>query len=406
MRDRTRRRVNWTALGVAVSVGASIVMAAAQGRGAAPPTTRGPGWTARPTAAQRFSGLGLTATERTVLEARFAEYERLFAAPESMARPQGFLARPGMDGGLSEGPLGVPSFGYYIVIAPDLRERPAAMSIRENPVARHVWIVDNGPPTLRDAAGDIYLERPTSGSLPGMSRNALVFGGLKVDRQTEARINSVSVLLTSDGELPWSDVSRERVVKIFIAEATAGFKTVEQQASESSYQRWLREAPARQRDREQMLAAVASVDKAQVAKTRADLERADREAGESYKKTEAPEREQAARNLAAAKGRLSQVSGQLAEMSATERAMPAWVQPNPDGTYKFAVPGTEGFHHLIADKPDYYRFKGSRVQLRSLLITFRIQEYTGEEQADRAVADSYKAFDWTAAARLLSGSTK
>ena len=59
-------------------------------------------------------------------------------------------------------------------------------------------------------------------------------------------------------------------------------------------------------------------------------------------------------NLATAKGRLSQVSGQLAEMSATERAMPAWVQPNPDGTYKFAAPGTEGFRHLIADKPDYY----------------------------------------------------
>ena len=160
-----------------------------------------------------------------------------------------------------------------------------------------------------------------------MPRNALVFDGLKFDRQTEARINAVSVLLTSDGETPWSDVSRERVLKIFIAEATAGFKTAEQQASESSYQRWLREAPARQRDREQMLAAIAGVDKAQVAKARADLERADREAGKSYKKTETQERELAAHNLATAKGRLSQVSGQLAEMSATERAMHARFSP-------------------------------------------------------------------------------
>ena len=61
---------------------------------------------------------------------------------------------------------------------------------------------------------------------------------------------------------------------------------------------------------------------------------------------------------------------------------------------------------MIADKPDYYRFKGSRMQVRGLLITFRIQEYRGEEQADRAVTDSYRAFDWTAAARLLSASTK
>jgi hypothetical protein len=216
----------------------------------------------------------------------------------------------------------------------------------------------------------------------------------------------VRVLLTSDGELPWSDVSRERVLKIGIAEATAGFKTAEQQASDTNYRRWLRETPARQRDREQMLAAVASVDKAQVAKARADFERADREAGESYKKTEPQERELAARNLAAAKGRLSQVSGQLAKMSETERAMPAWVQSAPDGTYQFAAPGTEGFHHLIADKPDYYKFKGSLVQVRGLLIFFWIQGYRGEEQADRAVTDSYRAFDWAAAARLLAASTK
>ena len=83
-----------------------------------------------------------------------------------MAHPQGFLARPGMDGGLSEGPLGVPSFGYYITIAPDLRERPAAMLVRENPVARNVWSVDSGPPTLRDAVGEMYLEREGAGRCP------------------------------------------------------------------------------------------------------------------------------------------------------------------------------------------------------------------------------------------------
>jgi hypothetical protein len=41
MRDQTRRRVNCTALVVAVSVGASIVATAAQGRGAAPVATAG-----------------------------------------------------------------------------------------------------------------------------------------------------------------------------------------------------------------------------------------------------------------------------------------------------------------------------------------------------------------------------
>jgi hypothetical protein len=86
MRDRTRRRVNWMALIVAVSVGASIVATAAQGRGAAQAKTRGPGWTARLDAAQRFREQGVTVAEATTLEARFAEYERLFAAPEDQLR--------------------------------------------------------------------------------------------------------------------------------------------------------------------------------------------------------------------------------------------------------------------------------------------------------------------------------
>ena len=400
MPDRTRTRMNGTALIVAVSVAASI--GAAQGRGAVPVNTRGSGWTPRFNADRP----GLTAAERTVLEGRFAEYERLFAAPESMARPQGFLARPGTNGRLPDGPFGISSFSYYIVVAPDLRERPAALSVRENPTARHVWVVDSGGPTLRDAAGDIYMERPRSGPLPGMPPSALVFDGLKFDRQTESRINSVRVLLTSDGETPWSDVSRERVLQISVAQATAAFKVSEQQASETSYERWLRERPARLREREQILLGIASVDKGLVEKTRADFERADREAGESYKKAEAAEREQAATGLAYAKGRLNQASSQLAQMSATERAMPAWVHDAPDGTFQFAVPGTEGFGHLIADKPHYYKFTGSRVQVRSLLIYFRIQEYQGEEQADRAVAESFRAFDWTAAARLLSAPSK
>lgn len=63
---------------------------------------------------------------------------------------------------------------------------------------------------------------------------------------------------------------------------------------------------------------------------------------------------------------------------------------------------------MIVDKPDYYRFKGSPVQVRSLLIGFRLSDIRGNqgEQEDRAVADSYKAFDWAAATRLLTRPAK
>jgi hypothetical protein len=46
-----------------------------------------------------------------------------------------------------------------------------------------------------------------------MPATAVVFDGLNFDRRSEARLNTIRVLLTADGELPWADVSRERVQK-------------------------------------------------------------------------------------------------------------------------------------------------------------------------------------------------
>jgi hypothetical protein len=388
------------------------VTGAAQTRGSAV-NARGPNWLPR---AMIGRGSGLTAAEQSVVEARLAEYERLFAVPESLVRPQGFQARPSAHGGVNDGQFGVARFNYELVLVdgvlkpgePDYRERSPALWVHENVDARAVWIGDSGPPDFKDGNAGIFRERPRSGLLAGMPRNAVVFDGLKFDRATQARENVARVLLTSDGELPWADVSRERVLKIQIAQAQTVFKQVEQDAAETGYQKWLRDAPARQRQREEILAGVASVDKTQVAKVREDSERVERQTGDSLKKAEAAEREQSARNLALAKGRLTQLNAELAAMSPAERAMAAWIQPTNQGTFKFAAPGTTGFHHLIVDKPDYYRFKGSRVQVRSLLIGFRVRDAQGApgEQEDRAVADSFKAFDWAAAARLLTPSAK
>lgn len=52
------------------------------------------------------------------------------------------------------------------------------------------------------------------------------------------------------------------------------------------------------------------------------------------------------------------------------------------------------------------RFTGSRVQLRALLLHFRIREVAREEQLDRPVIDSHNAFDWMSAARRLTPAAK
>ena len=394
----------------AVSATAIASLGAAQrSTAAAQMKSRGPGWLPRYDTVRTGGDLTMTPAERAVVEARFAEYERLFTAAESLARPQGFIVQPNVSGTLRTGGFGIPSFAYGLLIAPTLRERPAAVWASENAVAVSVWAGTGGPPDFSDSTGRIYRERQRSGPLPGMPPTAFLFDGLQFDKQTSARINEVRVLLTSDGVLPWADVPRERVLNILIAEAEETYRKTAQATSETASQRWLREAPERKRNRDQLVAtlmATAGMDKAQAEKVRADMERTERELGENYKKAEAEERENGRRGLALLKERVSYVHGQLAAMSAAERAMPAWIQLTRDGHYNFALPGTAGFERLVADRPDFYRFKGSRVLVRTLLVYFHIQEYAGQEAEDRAVIDSYKAFDWAAAQRMLTTSNR
>jgi len=393
-----------------VTATAMVSLSAAQRAGApASAKPRGPGFLER---SAIFYGTGeeaLTPAERAIVEARFAEYERLFTAADSVARPQGFIVKPSVSGGAMTRSRRIPSFRYALMIAPLVQERLAAIFASENPESSSVWSGGGGPANFRDSAGDIYSERQRSGPLPGMLPTTYVFDGLQFDKPTRARSNAVRVLLTPDGVLPWTDVPRERVLNILIAEAEDTYKKTAQLTAETVYQRWLREAPERQRTREQLvvtLTATAGMDKPKAEKMKADMERADREVGESYKKADAEERERNIRNLALLKERVAYVRAQQTAMSATERAMPAWFRLNSDGHYSFASPGTPGFERLIADKPDFYRFKGSRVQVRTLMVYFHIQEYPREEAEDRAVIDAYKAFDWAAAQRMLTPLSK
>ena len=404
------RRARFLILTTAVSATMVVSLSAAQRAGVPSPLkSRGDGWLTRYNTVRTGGESALTPAERAAVEARFGEYERLFAAAESLARPQGFIVQPNVSGSLKAGRFGTPSFAYGLLIAPSMRERPAAIWTSENPDAVSVWAGTGGPPDFSDSAGSIYRERQRSGPLPGMPPTTYVFDGLQFDKQTSARINAVRVLLTSGGVLPWADVPRERVINNLIAEAEATYAKVAEATSETAYQRWLREAPERQRTREQLvvtLIATAGMDKAKAEKTKADMERTDRELGETYKKADVEERERSARGLAGLKERVTAVRSQLAAMSATERAMPAWIQMTRDGTYRFAAPGTAGFERLIADRPGFYRFTGPRVQVRTLMVYFHIQEYPGEEAEDRAVIDSYKAFDWAAAQRMLAASSR
>ena len=165
----------------------------------------------------------------------------------------------------------------------------------------------------------------------------------------------------------------------------------------------------RRQETEQALVAIAAIDKTQVAKIKEDLERSEQATGESLRQNDAMERAQWNQALAADTARLTQRRSELAAMSPANRAAAAWVECIPEATVRFAVPGASGACHLISDKPDYYRIKGSRLEVRSLMIGFRLTDAkpgSPGEWGDRAVTESYKAFDWVAAARILKPAAK
>ena len=157
-----------------------------------------------------------------------------------------------------------------------------------------------------------------------------------------------------------------------------------------------------------MLVAITAIDKSQAATVKAEMERSEEATGESLRQNDAMERAQWSQTLAADTARLTQRRSELAAMSPADRAAAAWVGGN-EAIVRFTAPGDPGAYHLIADKPDYYRIKGSRLEVRSLLIGFRLTDSkpgSPGEWGDRAVSDSYKAFDWAAAARILKPAAK
>lgn len=342
-----------------------VVTGSAQ-RAGTPPTRNPsdpirPNWTERK--ASDVAWRTMPATDRAVFLARWAEYDRLFTRPDSMARPQGFTVAPGA---IAYGE-GVPGtlFNFYvryIFLKGDGRsggEGDALLGIWENPVARNVWTVDSGPATFKDAQGEMYVERPRGNPLPGLPPGAIVFDGpLLFDSTNPSNENVIRVLLTASGQVPWSDVSRERVLQSLIADARKEVDEIEKLYADQNYRKAVDAGVPGSSDR--LVATLASV-----------------------------------------REPVTRLTSRLAAMSPADRAAPAWVQLTAGGIYEFAAPGTPGFQHVIADQPDYYRASGSRTTVRAMLVRFRLTN-AQDVAMDRAIADSFKAFDWAAAARLLT----
>jgi hypothetical protein len=142
-----------------------------------------------------------------------------------------------------------------------------------------------------------------------------------------------------------------------------------------------------------MVAGIAQVDPAKAAKARADLENADRVAGETHLKNEPAERVELERLRANATAAGDKIRARIAAMTPAERASPAYANGNP---LDVAAPDTPNAHAIVRVNPAFYRTRRTPVEPRVILVTIRIDH---DMPARRR--QMIREFDWDALKRLL-----
>jgi hypothetical protein len=363
----------------------------------------GLGWQPRGSALDAFSLRNIRPAEMTHVISKLDALDAIFRKVPVLANPDGFevgsRVRWRQDvGATSRDELY--SYDYRLrFFVPSYKEASEVLRtivVTVNPYP--ALLVNEEKPILTDgekAADEIYIERPKS--TPKLGATAIY------DSLIPGAASYVQVLFVSGAESPWTPVSRERYLKAEIAEAEAGEGKTAEVYSQTSYQRWLREAPQRKAIRDAAVAQVMATDRAKGEELRKTLEQTEQEVGQRMKEAEASERQEA-RALADAPSRSGQLRARLQAMSPEERAQQAFLLATDAASMDFVTADTPQAEPLVAYNPAFYRAPGSLpLRARSIVVYMEIE---GDPIPDSALLDQvmvkvFKTLDWAAIARLL-----
>ena len=244
-------------------------------------------------------------------------------------------------------------------------------------------------PTLDENGDALYHERVRSEPLFG---STATYGHFE-----ELNSEGIFLLFTSNGESPTIPVTREAYLRavIFSLEGKNQEKVKEvlEFASKTQYERWLEGAEQRKKDRDQIVAGVAAVDPAKAAKARADLENADRVAGETHRKNEPAERVELEKMRANATAAGDKIRARIASMTPAERMAPAYIYETLLDVAHAATPNATA---IVRVNPEFYRTRRSSAEPRAILVRIPNDEYIVAQHQQM-----YREFDWEAVKRLL-----
>jgi hypothetical protein len=212
---------------------------------------------------------------------------------------------------------------------------------------------------------------------------------------------------TVGGELPWIPMSREEYYNALIlnTEGKNGERRAEyKKATEKTpYERWLEEAPKRKKEREEAIKVIAQAAPAEAAKLRTELEKAEREAGENFKKNESADREEAKTAFTVT----DNMRAELNRMTPAQRKLPAIIDTDPTRT-EWRASGASMrdrdtasimVHRVFTPNYDFWRARKSPVEVRTIAVHFAASD--APPPILNVVWQTYKKFDWRALAALL-----
>ncbi len=356
-------------------------------------------------------GPNLTGANRAAAIARLESIERLLKQVPELAHPEGFEIRPFFNGTRSRFGLNQSDHADYAVeyiyritffvpkLAPDVAATGTILfAVNANENMGHGDLVDS-------RGGIIFLEQqrrwpliPFSVATYGVSASGTLQAGEDF---------SLWAWFTPGGELPWRAVSREDYYNGLIASSEG--KNGEQRAAfeklteKTPYQRWLDEAPKRKADREQILKTLEQVQPpGDVAKLRKEMEDAERDAGEQFKKTENDDRE---RDKSMFKP-TDDMRAELNRMTPAQRKLPAISDADPARTEWRATGSsmresdtvTATVSRVLTPNYDFWRARNSLAEVRTINVYF---EATSIPPVRNAVYQALKKFDWRALAALV-----
>ena len=351
---------------------------------------------------------GTTPSEQAAITSTLGEIERILWRIPEIAQPKGFRVRKNAQGGGPpwhpdrrlpgfEDPKSVLEYSIRLLFTmPGASEGMHCIEAFVNRV-----YIGADPATMIDETGRQLMVEPGIGEpiIPGAT---ILHGGLRWDTPDADRRSSW-VTFTPRGAFPWKPVTREQFLRFWIYHAEGPDYGVNEQAArkgleKTSYDRWLEEAPARKKERDEAIAIAAQVQgRAAADELRKTLEQTEREVTEQLRAQDAEERKRN-QDVLGAPSQGDQYRARIAAMTPVERASPAYA---PYGSTELLAPTDELARRVLMPDPEFWRVRRSRAEVHSITVAFHAHLTCGAPAVRDALWKAYRALDWAAIKRIV-----